>query len=312
MWQPALDPGLLRKRAELSATLRQFFAERNVVEVDVPVLGSCSVTDPNLSSVRCRLGNRDYYLQTSPEYFMKRLLAAGCDSIYSLGKSFRSDEVGPHHNPEFTMLEWYRVGIDEQQLIDEVAELIARLSPAETVQKIEYQQLFRRYIGVDPHSANADELSEVAREAIDIDFDIADKNTWLDILFSHLIEPHLIGPTVVFDYPASQCALAKIEKNTAFIPVAKRFELFWRGMELANGYWELTDAHIQRERFQHDIETRIAQGKDLPEMDEKFIAAMQFGLPECSGVALGVDRLFMCLEGLTSIEQAMPFSFSRV
>ncbi len=312
MWQSALDPARLRRRAALLASLRSFFADLDVCEVEVPVLGARTVTDPYLAAISCRVAGRDFYLQTSPEFFMKRLLAGGCGAIYYLGKALRADEAGRRHNLEFTLLEWYRPGFDDRQLRAELLQLLTSLAPAENATQIPYQTLFEQRVGLDPHAASAAQLRARAHATLDVDFDSDDRNIWLDLLFSHLIEPTLQDPTLVFDYPASQCALAKVVVDSGGRPVAKRFELFWRGMELANGYWELTDARIQRRRFSADLAHRQSLGAYQPQVDDKFLAALDSGMPECAGVALGVDRLFMCLEGLASIDQAMPFSMNRL
>jgi len=312
MWRSPLDKAALRARAKLLARLRCFFSDRDVIEVDVPVVGASTVTDPYLSAISAHIGAREYYLQTSPEFFMKRLLAGGSGDIYYLGKAFRNDEVGRRHNPEFTMLEWYRVGFDEQRLIEEVLDLIRLLDPGVRPEKITYREVFVRSFGIDPHLASVVQLATLARERLDIRWDDDSKSGWLDLLFSHIIEPSLLHPTVIYDYPECQCALAKVQRDSLGERVGRRFELYWQGIELANGYWELTDAHIQQTRFDDDCAIRRKNGAVLPEHDAKLLAAMQEGLPGCAGVALGVDRLMMCLQGLSDIRQVQAFPFERL
>lgn len=299
---------VLQKRAALLASIRQFFAERGVLEVEVPVIGASTVTDPHLEPLLVRDSELDLFLQTSPEFFLKRLLSQGIGCVYYMGKAFRQDEAGVRHNPEFTMLEWYRMGLDDKALMAEVGELLSLLCPEEPLFKKSYGDVFQAYIGVDPHGASAETLQNIAHKKLDINWQDADKNLWLDLLFSHLIEPQLTkGFTLVYDYPASQCALAKLSIDEKGREVAKRFELFGGGMELANGYWELTDAEEQRRRFEADNRERAATGKAQVKFDEAFLAALEQGIPECAGIALGVDRLLMCLVGAKHISEVLAF-----
>ena len=312
MWQPALDRATLQRRATLLADIRRFFHDRQVMEVDVPTLGATTVTDPHLSAPSVQLVGRSVYLQTSPEFFMKRLLAAGSGSIYSLGKAVRDDESGRRHNPEFTLLEWYREGLDDRALMDEVFALFAQLSPGLQGRKVSYREVFSAAIGFDPHTASDHVLRSAVCDTTDIDADTLDRNACLELLFSYRVESELHGLTAVYDYPASQCALAKVREDETGVPVAKRFEVFWKGMELANGYWELTDAEEQRQRFLADCVLRQKMGRTVPKVDEKLLAALAAGLPECAGVALGVDRLLMCLFEKADIAETMPFPFSHL
>ena len=304
-WQPSATLETIKRRARLLAELRSFFYARGVLEVDVPVLGHATVTDPNLEPLEV-LSNPAAYLQTSPEFFMKRLLAAGTGSIFYLGKAFRAEEEGRRHRAEFTILEWYRSGFDDTRLIAEVTELFRMLSPALDVEVVPYRELFEAHVGTDPHSATAETLAAIALEKLDIRWPDKNINTWLDLLFTHLVEPAIASDrlTIVTDYPASQCALAKVAHNALGQRVAKRFEVYWKGMELANGYWELTDVEEQNRRFASDNKTRQAAGKNLGETQGQ---AQQHGLPECSGIALGVDRLLMCLLDKTDIEDVLYF-----
>lgn len=274
----------------------------------MPVLGRSTVTDPNLEPLEVR-SKPATYLQTSPEFFMKRLLAAGTGSIFYLGKAFRAEEKGRRHRAEFTMLEWYRTGFDDTRLIAEVTDLFQSLSPGLEVAVVPYRELFEAWVGTDPHLATAETLAVIAGDKLDVHWPDNNINTWFDLLFSHLVEPAMAPDrlTIVTDYPASQCALAKVAHNAVGQPVAKRFEVYWKGMELANGYWELTDVEEQRRRFGSDNITRQISGKKHVEIDAMFLDALEHGLPECSGIALGVDRLLMCLLDKTDIEDVLYF-----
>lgn len=315
MWQPSARLDVLRQRAQTFAGIRAFFSQREVLEIDVPVMGATTVTDPHLASLSLDYAGRQHYLQTSPEFFLKRALASGLPSLYCLGKVFRKDEVGKRHSPEFTMLEWYQLDWDDRALSRQVVELIQSFCP--TVQPLyrSYAELFSTATGVDPHRASIAELADVARQRLDIDWPNEPRNTWLDLLFTHLVEPTLGDDLVVVaDYPASQAALAKTAIDGSGVEVARRFEVYWRGIELANGYWELTDPAIQRRRFADDIEARrsMLNTDSSIVIDQKFLAALDHGLPECAGVALGVDRLLMCLLNEKDIRNVMPFSFDRL
>ena len=310
MWQPSASFTALQQRAKIVSDIRAFFASNNILEVDVPVIGASSVTDPHLDSLALTVNSKDYYLQTSPEFFMKRLLAAGCGDMYYLGKAFREDESGRHHNPEFTMLEWYRLGFDDQQLMDEVISLVILFKPGLVVEKITYGDIFMRYTGVNPYVASAVELKKYAKTQIDFQWDDSNKNTWLDLIFSHVIEPRMSsGLTVVYDYPIEQAALAKTALDETGNKVAKRFECFLQGVELANGYWELTDPVEQAKRFDNDNTMRKTMHKKEISADTKLLAALQQGMPECAGVALGVDRLVMALTNAERLAAVQSFSW---
>lgn len=310
-WQPSTALETLARRARLNGLIRRFFERRSVLEIEAPVMATHTVTDPFIDSVSARCGGRDHYLQSSPEYAMKRLLAAGAGSIYSLGKVFRDGEAGRRHNPEFTLLEWYRPGWDDRQLMDEVAELVNAAQPELSVTHLSYRDWFERHLGLDPHRASAVELAELARARIDIRAGEEDRNFWLDLLVTHELEPTLSGLTFIYDYPASQAALARLASDERGETVARRFEAYLGPMELANGYWELTDAAEQRARFEADRARRRALGKPAPEPDEKLLAALEAGLPPCAGVALGVDRWLMALTGADHIRQVIPFTVDR-
>ncbi|MGB0449348.1 MAG: EF-P lysine aminoacylase EpmA [Porticoccaceae bacterium] len=308
-WQPGISLDRLHQRGRVLAELRSFFQQRNVLEVDVPVLATTSVTDRNIESIAALPGG---YLQTSPEYFMKRLLAAGSGDIFCLGKAFRNGEAGSRHNPEFTLLEWYRCGWDEHQLMAELGELVSRLIAGTVIQKCSYADLFIEHLGLDPHRAELASLQELAVKAGSSAWSDESRANCLDLLFSLVIEPRLAdGLVLVYDYPACQAALAKCYRDSQGRRVSRRFEAFLNRVELANGYFELTDGQEQACRFADDQQARKVAGKPPMEIDQNLLAALDSGLPECSGVALGVDRLLMQVEGATSLDQVMPFSWDR-
>ena len=311
-WQPGASLATLRQRSRVLAQLRDFFHQRQVMEVDVPLLSRATVTDLNIDSIQALNANDAAYLQTSPEYFMKRLLASGSGDIYSLGKAFRSAESGRRHNPEFTLLEWYRCGWDEHQLMDEVAALIATLVPDIAVLRCSYADIFIQHLQVDPHLIDLAELQRLAVSASSEAWAEETRANCLDLLFSVLIEPQLEeGLVLVYDYPACQAALAKCAEDSQGRRISRRFEGFFNRVELANGYCELTDATEQASRFAEDQRLRQQSGKAAVAADQHLLAAMEAGLPECAGVAMGVDRLLMQLQGAESIEQVMPFSWTR-
>ncbi len=311
-WRPSATLATLKKRAEFLSLIRAFFSERDVLEVDTPLIGFSSVTDVYMQAASADVAGRTGYLQTSPEYFMKRLLAAGSGDIYSLGKAVRNDDAGRRHNPEFTMLEWYRLGYDDRALMRELETLVGALGMAGPCQYLSYQDVFIQYVGLDPHLCRDVELKNKALSQVDISWEDCDRSTWLDLLFTHLVEPNLVAPTFIYDYPTVQSALARIVTVDDQYAVAKRFEFYCAGVEIANGYWELVDPEDQRARFEEDLRKRGELGLPLLCIDEKFMSALASGLPECAGVALGVDRLMMVLGGYQRIEEVMPFSFNTL
>ncbi|MCP4899085.1 MAG: EF-P lysine aminoacylase GenX [bacterium] len=316
-WRPTAPLANLRLRAELLRRTRDFFAARGALEVETPLLAAAPVTDPYLATLTSRfLGpgspdGRNLFLQTSPEYAMKRLLAAGCGSIYQICKAFRDGEAGRSHNPEFTMLEWYRHGFDHHQLMDEIDDLVRELLDLPQAERLTYRQLFEDHVGVDPHTATIAELGAVAAQnSIVIQNQSQanlDRDDWLLLLFATLIEPQLgrQRPTFVIDYPVSQCALARVTQ--ADTPVAERFELFIDGVELANGYNELCDPDVHRQRFSSDLETRRTLGLPEVPIDDKLLAALDHGIEACAGVALGFDRLVMIAAGAKDIREVLAF-----
>ena len=288
--------------------------------MDTPLLSSAATTDPYLDSFVTRYEGpgaphgKDYFLQTSPEFAMKRLLAAGSGSIYQICKSFRNGEFGAHHNPEFTMLEWYRVGFDHHDLMGEVEALLTDLLGCRELERITYKDLFERYLGIDPHIASTVELQQLARtQNIEVDgLEEGDRDTWLSVLLTHKIEPKLgiKTPVFVYDYPASQAMLSKVRAGQP--TVAERFELYIEGNEIANGFHELLDSEEQRRRFEQHIKDRQKLGlKEVP-LDEALIAALDSGMPDCAGVALGLDRLLMLLSGSDSLSEVLTFPFDSV
>lgn len=310
----------LELRARLYALIREFFAERGVLEVETPVLSAGANTEPNIASFSTRFsghadsGARERWLRTSSEFAQKRLLAAGVGDNYELGRVFRDGEAGHRHNPEFAMLEWYRVGWDHRRLSDEAVELVraalALTGQRSEVRKVTYQDLFRNSLGIDPFAASDAELQSALGD-VRVDAAGLSRDDWLDLLLTHRIQPAFPADriTVVFDYPATQCALAKIRLSDP--PAAERFEIYTGTQELANGYHELTDATEQRVRFVRDNARRREHG--LPELalDENFLAALETGLPECAGVALGIERLLMAMANTDDIRDVLAFDFAR-
>jgi len=312
-WRPAAPFSHLRLRARLLRHIRDYFAEQQVLEVETPVLTVAGVTDPHIDSFVVHdpsAGSKvsGFFLQTSPEYAMKRLLAAGSGPIYQIAKVFRAGESGRRHSPEFTLLEWYRPGFDHHKLMDEVEELLARLLSLESrAVRITYRDLFQQYLGIDPLQADISELRHGAtKNGIRFNDPGDERDIWLELLFSHVIEPRLstlAHMVFVHDYPASQAALARVNEQGQ----AERFELYLDGVELANGYHELMDPLEQRRRFERDNHRRRALGKAEMPVDDGLLRALDHGLPDCAGVALGLDRLLMCAADADSLEQVLTF-----
>jgi len=314
-WQPTINIEHLRARADLIGEIRKFFEDRNVLEVETPLLSQSTVTDVHLHSItaRARLFPQELYLQTSPEYAMKRLLAAGSGSIFQLAKVFRDDEVGRYHNTEFTLLEWYRVGYDHHVLMQEMNELLQFILHCPSAEKMTYQHCFLRFLKLDPHRASIDLLQQALeyqgiRRIEGIDY--ADRDVLLQLLMSNVVEPQLRKkntPVFVYDYPASQAALARLHQEEDGVWIAERFEVYFKGIELANGFHELADSNEQRKRFENDLKKRQnAHASSVP-IDERLLLALAHGLPDCAGVALGVDRLVMIALHLEHIQQAISF-----
>jgi len=320
-WQPAATREIMQLRARMLRDIRAFFDQRGVLEVETPLLSSSCTTDPNINSFSTRYQHQGLYLNTSPEYCMKRLVAAHGDAIFQVCKSFRDDELGPNHNPEFTMLEWYRPGFNMFELMDELGELVQMLVGnyalnSDSVQKISYAEAWRQAAGINPHATSADECRSCAiKHGIEQPAGLEDDiDEWLDWLLTQLVMPtfQADGFTFIYDYPESQAALAKLYKNQDDFTVAARFELFYGETELANGFNELLDADEQRQRFEHENMKRLESGLRSSVIDEHLLKALEYGLPACSGVALGLDRLLMLLTGADTLEHILAFPFSRI
>ncbi len=316
-WRPTATHAALHRRAAMLSRMRGFFAARGVLEVDTPVLGAGGVTDPQIDSLvtRVRGQAQPLYMSTSPEFAMKRLLAAGSGDIYQLCKVFRDGERGRWHNPEFTMLEWYRVGFDDATLMTEVEQLIGELLAPERrvrqARRLTYADAMRRYANVDPHTADEREL-ELAAQRLGLACEAQlDRDAKLDLLMGLAVGPHLgrEEPCFICDYPASQASLARLKPG--YPAVAARFELYLDGIELANGFHELADPTEQRSRFLEDLATRNARGQPEPQLDERLLAALAAGMPDCAGVALGFDRLVAVALGANRLSQAMAFSIDN-
>lgn len=308
-WQPSASVESLKSRAAILKATRLFFEQRNVLEVETPLLANYSVTDPHMPVFNCA----DRFLQTSPEYAMKRLLAAGTGDIYQISKAFRQGEQGRLHNPEFTMLEWYRTGFTDHQLMEELGEFIQLFFDEPQIGEISYGELFMMHFAVDAHTATAEELETLARDTLDVQMESDDRNDWLNLLMSECVEKDLgyQSPVIVYDYPASMAALAKLDTNGDGATVAKRFELFINGTEIANGYQELTDPKELVARFEQDNQQRREKGLPEHAIDQFLIDAHENGLPACSGVALGFDRLVMLACGVESVSEAISFDYNR-
>lgn len=297
------------RRAALLKEIRLFMEERNILEVDTPVLSTAGNTEPHIQSLCTELSQAGkgskYYLNTSPEFAMKRLLASGFGAIYQITKVFRDDEVGRLHQPEFSMLEWYRPGYDHHQLMDELAELILSLGLGECGRR-SYADVFQDALDTDPHSADTSELTAKAG-ALGFSAGGTDRGILLDFLFSHALRSvhDNSAPLFVYHYPLSQAALARLSDTRP--QVAERFELFISGMEIANGFNELCDAQQQRRRFTQENARRQSMGLAQIPIDEDLLAALEHGLPDCAGVAVGLDRLLMALTGIDTINNVMTF-----
>lgn len=301
----------LAQRATLYSRIRTFFANRHITEVETPLLCQHTVTDPHIESFAVPVAhNKKYFLQTSPEYAMKRLLAAGSGSIYQITKSFRMGEAGRQHNPEFSLLEWYHLGFNHHDLMQELTELLQFTLDTKPAEKITYQQLFLNYLNIDPFHIALHDLKKIILEKnININISNIDHDTALQILLSHLIEPSMgiERPLFLYDFPPSQAALSVIKNG-----VAERFELYIKGIEIANGFHELTDAAEQTARFKKNQLARKTNNQFIPEIDPYFIDALKAGLPNCAGVAVGLDRLLMHSMKTNDIQDviSVPFDFA--
>ena len=317
-FRPTASWPTLKLRAKLLARLRRFFDERGFLEVETPILSADVVVDRHLDPFAVEVGQGDarrtMWLQTSPEFAMKRLLAAGAAAIYQVTHVFRQGEQGRLHNPEFTMAEWYRAGDDlsaGMQLLGELCDALLGLGPAEP---LSYQAAFERHAGVNPHAADVASLAEVLRargRAAPESLGLDDRDSWLDLVLVELVQPELgqSRPQILYDYPASQAALARVRPGPP--AVAERFELYVRGIELANGYHELLDPAVLRERNRTNNLARVADRKQALPEESRLLAAMEAGLPASAGVALGFDRIVMLAAGAQSIAEVLPFPIDR-
>ncbi len=307
-WQPTASIEALKKRACIISRIRDFFSSRDVLEVETPLLANAGVTDPHIENLELTYQNQVVSLQTSPEYHMKRLLCAGMPSIYQITKAFRNEPYGRRHNVEFTLLEWYRLGFSLVELMDEMDALLSVVIDAPKAHRISYQNLFKRQLDICPMTSTVTELKEVAaHHELNLEGDLVTRDEWLDLLMAVLIEPNLgfEAPLFVYDYPKSQASLARVEGE-----IAKRFEVYVNGFELANGFDELTSYGEQTLRFNTDNDKRQALGLHQKAIDERFLSALkEGGLPNCSGVALGIDRLLMSALNVTDIKEVMAFNF---
>ena len=316
-WRPAAAQGAIEARAGLLKALRAFFYAREYLEVDTPCLSHSGTTDANIDSLTVTSETfGELWLQTSPEFAMKRLLAARSGPIFQIAHAFREGEAGRWHNPEFTLLEWYVPSFDHLQLMQEVEQLLRSLAPAQVwptaFERITYRDCFLQFLAIDAFTCTVEQLEACAKsQGIDLDASL-DRDAWLDLLMGECIGPQLgLGtPCFVVDYPASQAALARLREDQP--SVASRFELYWQGLELANGFHELADAAEQRLRFEADQKLRKQQNKQVPPLDEYLLAGLEAGLPDCAGVALGVDRLLALLLGKDSLADVLSFPIERV
>lgn len=313
-WQPTASLETLQLRAQWLSEIRGFFRQRKVLEVETPILSPASIPDPNIESLQTQANGQTVYLQTSPELYMKRLLVAGSGPVYQISRVFRQGEVGRLHNPEFTLVEWYQPDYSQQQLMDEVADLVILLckldQEATRLQTIRYRELFEQTTGVNPLEVDWQRLNQYC-ESNQLQCPVYNNrdNDWpvaMDWLLSTVIQPDMQGLMFIIDYPAAQASLARLDADNPAI--ARRFELFIDGIEMANGFEELTDAQEQRQRFEQENRQRQSRGLATIPLDEAFLAALESGLPQTSGIALGLDRLLMWKLGCKTVQEVMSFA----
>jgi lysyl-tRNA synthetase class 2 len=315
-WLPVASKDILKRRAQMLKSIRAFFDASGVLEVETPLVSSAGITEPHVESLRTHFRDSSFYLNTSPEFAMKRLLAAYGEPIFQICKAFRDDELGPNHNPEFTMLEWYRPGFDKYQLMDEIEELLGDIFESKGLlfNRVSYRDAFDKYAGFDPHQAKANDCRDCAlQHGIEQPVGLQEKDGWLDWLLTQLVLPALEKEvfTFIYDYPEEQSALARLCQDDSGVQVASRFELFYGEVELANGFHELLDSTVQRQRFENENMKRIEAGQSAVVIDEYLLDALSHGLPDCSGVALGLDRLLMLMCNKKSIDQVLAFPWGR-
>ncbi|MCG8379000.1 MAG: EF-P lysine aminoacylase GenX [Proteobacteria bacterium] len=305
-WRPNASINIIQKRAELYRQIRSFMQDREIIEVDTPILGNHTVTDPYIQSLAVNSNDQHLYLHTSPEYCMKRLLAAGTGSIYQIAHVFRDDEQGKKHTMEFCMLEWYRINFDYYQLMDELIELMNFIG-LDTPKKMTYAETFEQTLKIDPHIVNQEQLKKLASQ-YGWQTDSEDQHELLDFLFSAVVvkDKNLPQILIIYDYPECMAALATLKKKNPV--VSERFELFINGMEIANGFNELIDPKEQMQRFEFDLGVRKEKGMHIPPIDHNFLAALESGLPRSAGIAVGLDRLLMILTGKDDINEINAFT----
>ncbi len=314
-WQPSASVELLKQRAHILQRIRIFFVERELTEVETPIFSHFAGTEPNLNAVTADLKLRgkscEGFLQTSPEYAMKRLLSAGMGDCFQISRVFRADEQGRFHNPEFSLLEWYRLNFDDRKLLEEVEQFLHEILNCGAAEYCEYQQLFVKFLEIDPLKATFKELQNCTKKVMEYPPELDSKDDYLQLLFSACIEPK-IGferPCFVTDYPASQASLARINADNP--QLSCRFEVFFKGIELGNGFYELNDAEEQQQRFVEENKRRQKMGIETMEIDTRLIEALQHGLPDCSGIAIGIDRLVMLATDAKHINEVMAFPVDR-
>ena len=313
-YAPSMSLEMAHQRAQMLAQIRQFFAERQVLEVQTPLMSQAGNTDVFVPSISTNVTVQDkpqtHYLHTSPEFSMKRMLASWKVAIYQICPVFRDNEVGSRHNSEFTMLEWYRPGFDLEALAAELSDLLTTVyGQSQNLTYYSYSQAFIDYVGIHPLTASLETIKAAAEKNALGGLDLGeDRQGWLDVLFSHLVEPNLGYqlPTLIIDYPPATAALAKVETDEQGNEVAKRFELYISGIEIANAYDELADGAALQARFEADNEERARRGLPMMPIDERLVAACDH-LPACSGIALGIDRLLMVVTGAKSIDEVIGF-----
>ena len=308
-WAPSCSLDIIKRRSAFYQTVRRFFEERGVLEVETPLMGFTNSPDRNIEPFLVPF-QTPFCLQTSPEFYMKRLLAKTHTSIFQICKAFRQGEYGRKHNPEFTMLEWYRVDWDHEALIEEVEALLQILLQTGKAVHMEYRTMFQEYLGIDPWETDAKTLKALALKQDGVILEL-DLDGWLDYFLSHHIEPKLEKDKLIVmkHFPPSQAALSKINRSS--YPYAERFEFFYQGMELANGYHELIDQKEQAARFEAELAWRAKENRPMLPVDEKLLSALP-SLPACSGVAMGLDRVFMIKEGLSSLQEVLAFPYETL
>jgi lysyl-tRNA synthetase class 2 len=310
-WMPSASIQTLRHRAAFMARIRSFFTKQGYLEVETPVMGAFGVTDVYLESIPVECLGQSFFLQTSPEYHMKRLLAAGSGPIFQLSRVFRDDEAGRWHNPEFTMLEWYRPGMKYHEMLQEINIFLMQMLNTHPLQIKTYQEIFELFCGFNPFDVSLLDLKKQLKQYKLTDIlstDEQDIDQYLFLLMTHVIEPELAkydAPVAVIDFPVSQAALACIRGD-----IAERFEVYFKGIELLNGFHELTDAKAQAARFALDNQKRVMQGLEPRAIDTRLLAAMSNGLPPSTGVALGVDRLFALMQKHHHIQAGLAFDIA--